>query len=175
MKIKMTYLLTLLLGLSVLTACGVKSEATAAAGSGTAENAAGSASAEVAAGSSAAEDAAFDPTKPGNVVKRLFEAAKVDDPKLLAGLCDPEKGNDGDTDCLCALDPAYVPHQCGEDSGNRVSWDEFKEYFQQGSLAGEPSIEGNEASVPFNFGENGAESETMKLVKRGEKWYLSSF
>ncbi|MBK9453951.1 MAG: hypothetical protein IPN95_32065 [Bacteroidetes bacterium] len=157
MKIKMTYFLTLLLGLTVLTACG------------------GNTNANVSARSNAAEAPSFDPTQPGNVVSRLFEAAKADDPKLLAGLCDPEKQNDGDTDCLCALDPAYVPHQCGEDSGNRISWEEFKEYFQNGSLAGEPTIAGNEAGVPFHFGSSGTESETMTLVKRGEKWYLSSF
>ena len=143
--------------MTVLTACGGKSEASPYPITG------------------GSVDGGFDQSDPGKVVQRLFEAAKADDPKMLTGLCDPEKQNDGDTDCLCALDPAYVPHQCAEDSRNRVSWEEFKAYFQNGSLAGKPTIAGNEASVPFYFGENGTDTETMALVQSDKQWYMSSF
>jgi len=37
------------------------------------------------------------------------------------------------------------------------------------------SFEGNYAKVKIKFGPNGNKDETMNLVKRADKWYLSSF
>lgn len=119
--------------------------------------------------------ASLDQTVPENVVQRLFDAAKSDDPNLLQGLCDPEKENDGDTDCLCALADGYEPHKCPQDSHNRISWDDFKLNFAKGSLSGKAVIEGNAAEVEFMFGENGLRKESMTLANRGGKWYLIGF
>jgi hypothetical protein len=119
--------------------------------------------------------AAASQSGPAAVVAQLFTAAKKDDPKLLGGLCDPQKENDGDTDCLCALDPSYVPHKCDSDSGNRIPWVEFKMMFQDGKVNGKARIEGDHAEVDFTFGEGGSESETMALVKRNGNWYFESF
>ncbi len=36
-------------------------------------------------------------------------------------------------------------------------------------------IGGNTAKVPFLFGPDGTQPETMNLIRRGENWYLLSF
>ena len=120
-------------------------------------------------------ETAFDQADPSSVVLRLFDAAIADDPQMLMGLCDPQNENDGDTDCVCALPAGYVPHKCPEDSRNRIPWEDYKHIFEHAKLTGEVTIEGEGAMVPFLFGPEGSRPETMILVKRGEKWYLSSF
>jgi hypothetical protein len=112
---------------------------------------------------------------PENAVQAIFDAAKNQDFGLLTTLCDPLKENDGDTDCLCALSEDYVPHKCASDSHNRVTKAEFTKYFQMGKINGEVEIAGDEASVPIVFGPDGTQTETMNLVQRDGKWYLSSF
>lgn len=120
-------------------------------------------------------ETAFDQADPSSVVLRLFDAAITNDPQMLMGLCDPQRENDGDTDCICALAAEYVPHKCPEDSRNRIPWEDYKQIFEHAKLAGEATIEGEGAMVPFLFGPEGSRPETMVLVKRGEKWYLLSF
>lgn len=104
-----------------------------------------------------------DHADPAAVVATLFAAAKSNNSMILSGLCDPKGENDGDTKDICSL------------TTKSPKWSEFVEYFQDGSVAGEPSIDGETASVPIKFGPGGARDETVKLVKRDNGWYLSSF
>lgn len=116
-----------------------------------------------------------DQTTPQGVVGSLLAAARSGQLSFLHQLCDPQHENDGDTECLCALSPRFQTERCPEDSGNRLTGARFTEYFARGSLQGEPRIEGDRAEVDFLFGPDGTRKETMRLVKRGEKWYLLSF
>lgn len=104
------------------------------------------------------------PAAPADVVSTLFEVAASGEVAKLATLCDPKGENDGDTKRLCALatDPAGLS--------------EFQAAFKGGKLAGEPTIEGNKASVPFTFGPDySGRAETMTLIRRDEGWFLFSF
>jgi hypothetical protein len=104
-----------------------------------------------------------DQSEPASVVAELFTAARMNDFTSLAHLCAPAEEADGDVQGICGLaaDPSGGP--------------EFVQYFAAGSLAGEPTITGDTAAVPFMFGPDGSRSETMNLVRRGEKWFLQSF
>lgn len=98
---------------------------------------------------------------PESTLQLVFEAAANEKLGILSGLCDPLNENDGDTRDIC-----------NAASGNP---DEFIEFFAKGKIRGETQYEGNLAAVPFWFGPEGKQTETMNLVKRGDKWYLSSF
>ena len=95
----------------------------------------------------------------------IFEAAKSGDFAPLKELCDPLGENDSDTQMICNL---------ATDETNR---EEFVEYFATGKISGEARISRNgaEAEVPFLFGPDGDNEETMNLINRDGQWYLSSF
>ena len=82
---------------------------------------------------------------PEAVLQALFDAAQSEDTSVLGSLCDPHQQNDGDTDCLCALDRRYKAHQCSHNSMNKVSFEDFQQYFQLASVRGPARIEGDEA------------------------------
>ncbi len=119
--------------------------------------------------------AAVDQSKPEAVVQAIFDAARTEEFKPLGTLCDPLQQNDGDTDCICAMSPRYKAHQCSQNSMNRVSVEEYVQYFLKGAVKGEARIDGDAAEVDFLFGAEGRNQETMTLVRRDGKWYLSSF
>jgi hypothetical protein len=52
---------------------------------------------------------------------------------------------------------------------------EFVEYFAQGKLNGQAIINGNQAEVPFLYGPDGTDAETMDLIQRDGQWYLYGF
>lgn len=112
---------------------------------------------------------------PEKVMQALFKAAKKENPKFLKNLCPPDQSNDGDTECLCALEPSYVPHGCDEDSNNRLPFEEFVKYFKDGRLNGPIEIKEDRAAVPFLFGPNASRKETMNMIRIEGNWYLSSF
>lgn len=112
---------------------------------------------------------------PEKVMKAIFKAAQKEKPKFLKNLCPPDKSNDGDTDCLCALEPSYNPHACDEDSNNRLPFEEFVKYFKDGQLNGSVEINGNKAAVSFLFGPNARRKETMNMILIDGSWYLASF
>ncbi len=101
---------------------------------------------------------------PEQVVELLFKAAQSRDFSILKNLCDPEGKNDGDTKRLCNLESESNEWQ-----------QQFVAFFSQGEITGQPIIKGNEAQVNFKFGDKQSVSETMHLVKHGDKWFLSSF
>ncbi|HHG85591.1 MAG TPA: hypothetical protein ENJ82_12660 [Bacteroidetes bacterium] len=90
----------------------------------------------------------------------VFAAAQNGDYESLRNLCDPLHQNDGDTRSIC-------------NAGDKPA--EFVAYFSKAELKGKATISGIKAEVPFLFGPNGTQTETMNMVKRGEKWYLISF
>ena len=87
-----------------------------------------------------------------DVVQAVFVAAQTDDFDGLQELCDPQGENDGDTQMICDL---------ATDSTNR---EEFVQFFAQGQLNGEVVIsqDGNQAEVPFLFGPDGQQEESME-------------
>ena len=98
------------------------------------------------------------------VVEQIFIAAKTRNFHLLDNLCDPQGQGDGETRDLCSL----------SSHGNPDHEDGFVTNFEFGRVSGEAEISGNQAIVPIKFGPNGDKAETFRLVKRGDRWYLSS-
>jgi len=101
---------------------------------------------------------------PANVVKAIFYAAKTQEFQTLSELCDPEGKGDGDTRMICDL--AYSDEER----------ENFVKFFKNGKISGSTiQTDGGGASVPILYGPNGEKEETMNLIKRDGKWYLSSF
>ena len=105
----------------------------------------------------------IDWTDPASVVQAIFAAARSEDFSALAGLCDPLGEHDGDTDTICNI------------TADHPDKDAFIAAFARARLNGEPSISGDRAEVPFLFGPNGDQEETMILILRDGKWYLLGF
>ena len=101
-----------------------------------------------------------DPTK---VLQAVFDVAGGAEASVLGQLCDPMGQNDGDTRRICDLAGGFEPN------------DEFVLYFRNGKLNGDALIDGTLATVPFLFGPDGDREESMKMVQRDGKWYLSAF
>lgn len=115
-------------------------------------------------------------TTPEAALLALFKAARDKDFSGAGALCDPARENDGDTDCICALDTTYVPHNCSARKKESYTVETISEYFQTGKISGETVIEEGFAKIPFTFGPDDEQlNETMNLVKRDGFWYLSSF
>ncbi|MFQ5399779.1 MAG: TolB family protein [Anaerolineae bacterium] len=100
---------------------------------------------------------------PASVLQAVFAAAQSGDFSQLAGLCDPLGENDGDTADICAMT-----------ADNDVAAS-FREWFATGQIAGEAAINGDQAELPFTFGPNGDQNETMTLIRRNGRWYLYEF
>jgi hypothetical protein len=100
---------------------------------------------------------------PKSVIGSVFYAAETGETAHLAGLCDPTGAGDEDTRRICAMRP------------DAPDWDSFRRAFSRGRLNGEPRVHGDRARIAFLFGPDGRDGETMELVRRGGRWYLSSF
>lgn len=108
---------------------------------------------------------AADANSPEAVLQAVFDAAQSGDFSTLSNLCDPMGENDGDTQQICTI------------ASDAETQDSFVEYFSTGQITGDAAIstDGNQAEVPFLFGPNGQQEETMSMVNRDGQWYLSSF
>lgn len=102
-------------------------------------------------------------TDPVSVLQAVFAAAQTEDFAILSSLCDPQGENDDDTALICAI---HADHP---------DKDSFVEYFARATVAGDAAIDGDRAEIPFLFGPGGDEEETMGLIQRDGKWYLSGF
>ena len=105
-----------------------------------------------------------DHSDPAAVTSAVFDAAVSADLSDLPGLCDPRGENDGDTQryiCDMTIDSA--------------DWGAFVDAFAKARVSGPAVIGGSTARVPFLFGPDGTRQETMNLILRDGKWYLSSF
>ena len=100
---------------------------------------------------------------PKSVTASIFYAADTGETAHLETLCDPRGQNDDDTARICAMTPAAP------------DWDDFRAEFARARLNGEPRVSGDRAALHFLFGPDGTQSETMELVRRDGRWYLSSF
>ncbi|HYF64973.1 MAG TPA: hypothetical protein VD886_19265 [Herpetosiphonaceae bacterium] len=104
---------------------------------------------------------------PVSVAEAVFAAAQSEDYSQLAGLCDPQGQNDKDTQMICDL------------TADETERGSFVTAFAKGKVAGPAAIatEGSDqiAEVPIVFGPDGDQEETLKLVQRDGKWYLSGF
>ena len=101
-------------------------------------------------------------SSPTKVTEAVFAAAASGNTDQLKTLCDPKGEGDGDTKRLCGMTAA------SEHFG------EFKAYFAKAKATKE-SVAGDKAQVAILFGPDGTTEETMHLVRRDGKWYLSSF
>lgn len=125
----------------------------------------------------------IDFTNPKSVVNAIFYAAQTKDFAVMQQLCDPNGQGDGDTQKLCAI--SQIAKQVGDDDDNgdnQKKLDEFVKMFRSARINGTISYNDREgtqyARVPFLFNPSERESrnsETMELVKRNGKWYLSNF
>lgn len=100
---------------------------------------------------------------PKSVVGSIFFAAEHGSTAHLAGLCDPTGAANPEARRVCAAHPGAS------------DWDSFRRAFARGRLNGEPRIHGDHARLDFLFGPEGDDGETMELVRRGGRWYLSAF
>lgn len=104
-----------------------------------------------------------DHSDPAKVLQAVFDVAGGAEASVLGQLCDPMGQNDQDTRRICDLAGGFAPD------------DEFVLYFRNGKLNGDAMIDGKVAMVPFLFGPDGDREESMKMVQRDDKWYLSAF
>ena len=100
---------------------------------------------------------------PKSVTAAVFYAAESGRTDHLRGLCDPAGENDEDTRRICAMTPASP------------DWADFRAQFARAHLNGEPRVSGDRAALHFVFGPDATRSETMELVRRDSRWYLSAF
>ena len=105
----------------------------------------------------------LDQADPIAVLQAVFDAARTGDLSHLPSLCDPNGENDGDTRDICTL------------TTDSDKLEEFKQWFSSARIEGEAQIKGDSAAIAFVFGPNGDRKEEMNLIKRADKWYLSSF
>jgi len=100
---------------------------------------------------------------PKSVTASIFYAAETGDAAHLAGLCDPTGAGDADTRRVCAVRPGSA------------DWESFRRTFARARLNGEPRVSGDHAVLDFVFGPDGTRTDTMELVRRDGRWYLSAF
>ncbi len=100
---------------------------------------------------------------PKSVIGSVFYAAETGRTAHLAGLCNPAGTGDDDTRRICAMHPGAP------------DWESFRRNFARGHLNGEPRVHDDRAVLEFLFGPEGRDGETMELVRRDGRWYLSSF
>jgi predicted secreted protein len=98
------------------------------------------------------------------VPEQIFLAATTGDAAILGRLCDPEGIPEGKAKRLCD-----VPNTSQNEQ------EKFMEYFKRGKVSGEPIITDDRATVTIKVGYDGTAPETLNLIKRNGKWYLSSF
>jgi hypothetical protein len=102
-------------------------------------------------------------TDPKSVTAQIFHAAATGRADNLRALCDPRGENDEDTARICAMTVAAP------------DWAGFRAEFARAHLNGEPRVSGDRAALHFVFGPDATRSETMELVRRDGRWYLSAF
>ncbi len=100
---------------------------------------------------------------PKSVTAQIFYAADTGRTDNLRALCDPLGENDVDTARICAMTAASP------------DWADFRVQFARGHLNGEPRVSDDRAALHFVFGPDATRSETMELVRRDGRWYLSAF
>jgi len=100
---------------------------------------------------------------PKSVLAAVFYAARSGDADHLSTLCDPHGDGNEHTERICSV------RRGGPD------WDSFRTNFASGRLNGEPRMTGDTAVVRFIYGPQGKLTENMKLVRRGDRWFLHSF
>lgn len=98
---------------------------------------------------------------PKSVLGHVFWAARNADPSKLATLCAPDANDAARRVCAVTRD--------GDDFAS------FRANFARGHLNGEPRIAEDTAVIKFLYGPEGADRETMTLVRRDGRWLLRSF
>lgn len=106
----------------------------------------------------------FDPSQPEQVLKVVFDVASGKAaPQLLAQICREDVPLGPETRRICEYAQGFDPQG------------EFPMFFGQGAIRPGSEIVGKEARVPFSYGPNGLQQDTMTLAKVDGKWYLSHF
>ncbi|MFQ5434880.1 MAG: hypothetical protein ACE5FD_08385, partial [Anaerolineae bacterium] len=111
----------------------------------------------------AVEVVQVDFTDPASVLEAIFQSARRGEFSQLATLCDPQGENDGDTTEICTL-------TAGSESAAS-----FRDWFATGHITGDVVIDGSRAEIPFIFGPDGDQEETMVLIQRDGRWYLFNY
>ncbi len=105
----------------------------------------------------------IDFSNPASVMQGVIDSARFEVYDELAGLCDPLGENDGDTAVICEM------------TANHPDKDELANYFAFAHITGQVTIDGDHAQIPFIFGPDGDQEETMDFILRDGKWYLYGF
>jgi tetratricopeptide (TPR) repeat protein len=111
----------------------------------------------------ATNEGAVDFTNPASVLTAVFKAAATANYADLPLLCDPLGENDEDTALICEI---TADHERAAD---------FESFFAKGMISGELVIDGDFAEIPFIFGPDNDQEETMRLILRDGKWHLYDF
>ena len=98
------------------------------------------------------------------VANQIFEAAKTGNYAILSTLCDPSGELDEKAVMLCDVINSTESEQV-----------RFADFFKPGEIYGDPVISGNKARIQLKLGPEKYANETIILIKRDGKWYLSSF
>lgn len=104
---------------------------------------------------------AVDFTSPEAVVEAIFSSARSRDLSVLPKLCDSKGKNDERTTRICNL--------------LEIDRMLFIVEFENGKVLGDAVIEGDKAKVPYVYGFDGSDVQTMELIKRDGQWYLYRF
>ena len=98
---------------------------------------------------------------PQALAETIFDAARSGNYQGLALLIDINA--DGDSKMIAQAETDKTIQQ------------EFQKYFAKGKVSADPIIEGEKASVNILFGPDGTKEETLEMIRKDGKWYLSSF
>ncbi len=101
---------------------------------------------------------------PKALVNYIFSAASSRNFSQLRYLCDPYGEHDSDTNGICRVEMSMKETQ-----------KQFISTFQNGRIMGKPLVYGIHADIEIAIGSNSDRLEKITLVKREDKWYLSSF
>ena len=100
-------------------------------------------------------------TSPKAVAEAIFDAAKTGNYQRLSTLIDAHA--DGNSRRIARV------------QGDIEIARQFRLYFSEGRVTGPATIDGNQAQVQIFFGLGGIREETLKMIRRGGRWYLQSF
>lgn len=107
----------------------------------------------------------FDQTDPGSVIEFIRLAAESGDFSGLEKLCDPDAGSTETVMQICNIANLGADYQ-----------QSFQDNFKDLEVTSPPRILGDRCEVSFDFGPvDGRRSEMMKMVLKGENWYLEQF
>lgn len=104
-----------------------------------------------------------DQSQPLPVLQAIIDVARTGQAARLQNLCDPLHQNDLDCQRICDQWTGFDPQSS------------YALYFRDAQIIGSPAILGDTANVPLRYGPAQIHLDTLRLIRRQDKWYLFSF